>query len=49
MKEMTAENISQYFRCRSCGMKFVSFGDMQSHIILVEHMHKGDISSEEDD
>ena len=48
MKEMTAENLSQYFRCRSCGMKFDSFADMQGHI-LVKHMHKGDIPSEEDD
>jgi hypothetical protein len=30
------------YTCRSCGMKFDSFGDTQRHI-LVEHMQKGDI------
>jgi hypothetical protein len=35
---MTAENLAQYFRCRSCGMKFDSFGGMQGHM-LVERMY----------
>jgi hypothetical protein len=48
-KEMTktrshnsTNDLSRYYTCRSCGMKFDSFGDMQKHI-LVEHMQKGDI------
>ena len=36
------EDLSRYYTCRSCGMKFDSFGDMQRHI-LVDHMQKGDI------
>ena len=36
------EDLSRYYTCRSCGMKFNSFGDMQRHI-LVDHMQKGDI------
>jgi hypothetical protein len=46
LPENSAEDLSQYYTCRSCGMKFDSFGDMQRHI-LVEHMQKGDIPSEE--
>jgi hypothetical protein len=36
------EDLSKYFRCRSCGKEFDSLGDMQKHI-LIEHMQKGDI------
>lgn len=36
------EDLSKYLRCRSCGIEFDSFGDMQKHI-MVEHMQKGDI------
>jgi protein-arginine kinase activator protein McsA len=46
LPENSNKDISQYFTCRSCGMKFDSFGDMQRHI-LVEHMQKGDIISDE--
>jgi protein-arginine kinase activator protein McsA len=42
----TEQDLSQYYTCRSCGMKFDNFGDMQKHI-LVEHMQKGDIPSED--
>ena len=47
LPESSTEDISQYYTCRSCGSKFDSFGDMQRHI-LVEHMQKGDIPSEEE-
>jgi hypothetical protein len=47
LSESSAEDLSQYYTCRSCGMKFGSFGDMQRHI-LVEHMQKGDIPSQEE-
>jgi hypothetical protein len=40
-------DLSKYFKCRSCGMQFDNFGDMQRHI-LVEHMQKGDIISEKE-
>jgi hypothetical protein len=46
LPENSNKDISQYFTCRSCGMKFDSFGDMQRHI-LVEHMQKGDIIADE--
>lgn len=46
LPENSTEDISEYYTCRSCGMKFDSFGDMQRHI-LVEHMQKGDIISDE--
>jgi len=46
LPENSNKDISKYFTCRSCGMKFDSFGDMQRHI-LVEHMQKGDIISDE--
>jgi len=36
------EDLSKYFKCRSCGEKFDSLGDMQKHI-MTEHMQKGDI------
>jgi hypothetical protein len=36
------EDLSKYFKCRSCGKEFDSFGDMQKHI-MTEHMQKGDI------
>jgi hypothetical protein len=36
------EDLSKYFRCRSCGRYFDSFGDMQRHI-LTEHVQKGDV------
>ncbi len=36
------EDLSRYFKCRSCGKEFDSFGDMQKHI-MIEHMQKGDI------
>ena len=36
------EDRSKYFKCRSCGKEFDSFGDMQKHI-MTEHMQKGDI------
>jgi hypothetical protein len=36
------EDLSKYFKCRSCGKEFDSFGDMQRHI-MTEHMQKGDI------
>jgi hypothetical protein len=42
-----SSDLSKYYTCRSCGRKFDSFGDMQRHI-LVEHMQKGDIPSEEE-
>jgi hypothetical protein len=35
------EDLSKYFKCRSCGKEFDSFGDMQKHI-MIEHMQKGD-------
>jgi hypothetical protein len=35
-------DISKHFTCRSCGMKFDNFGDMQRHI-TVEHHQKGDV------
>jgi hypothetical protein len=35
------EYLSRYFKCRSCGKEFDSFGDMQKHI-MIEHMQKGD-------
>jgi hypothetical protein len=37
-----SEDFSKYFKCRSCGKEFDSFGDMQKHI-MTEHMQKGDI------
>jgi hypothetical protein len=39
---MDDENLSKYFKCRSCGMQFDSLGDMERHI-MSEHMQKGDI------
>jgi hypothetical protein len=39
-------DLSKYYKCRSCGMQFDNLGDMQRHI-LVEHMQKGDVISEE--
>jgi hypothetical protein len=36
------EDLSKYFKCRSCGKEFDNFGDMQKHI-MTEHMQKGDI------
>jgi hypothetical protein len=36
------EDLSKYFKCRSCGKEFDGFGDMQRHIMM-EHMQKGDI------
>jgi hypothetical protein len=36
-----SEDLSKYFKCRSCGKEFDSFGDMQKHI-MTEHMQKGD-------
>ncbi|HJU35425.1 MAG TPA: hypothetical protein VJ695_09915 [Nitrososphaera sp.] len=36
------EDLTRYFKCRSCGLEFDSFGDMQKHI-MTEHMQKGDI------
>lgn len=36
------EDLSKYFKCRSCGIEFDSFGDMQRHI-MTEHIQKGDI------
>jgi hypothetical protein len=33
-----------YFKRRSCGMKFDNLGDLELHI-TVEHMQKGDIPS----
>jgi len=44
LPENSTEDLSQYY---TCGMKFDSFGDMQRHI-LVEHMQKGDIPSDEE-
>jgi hypothetical protein len=41
------EDLSKYYKCRSCGMQFDNLGDMQRHI-LVEHMQKGDIISEKE-
>ena len=46
LPEDSNEDLSEYDTCRSCGMKFDSFGDMQRHM-LVEDMQKGDIISEE--
>jgi hypothetical protein len=39
---MDDENLSKYFKCRSCGMQFDNLGDMERHI-MSEHMQKGDI------
>jgi uncharacterized C2H2 Zn-finger protein len=36
------ENLSKYFKCRSCGMQFDNLGDKERHI-MSEHMQKGDI------
>jgi len=36
------EDLSKYFKCRSCGMHFDSLGDMERHI-MSEHVQKGDI------
>ena len=36
------EDLSKYFKCRSCGNQFDNLGDMQRHI-MSEHMQKGDI------
>jgi hypothetical protein len=36
------EDLTRYFKCRSCGTEFDSFGDMQKHI-MTEHIQKGDI------
>lgn len=36
------EDLLKYFKCRSCGQEFDSFGDMQKHI-MTQHMQKGDI------
>lgn len=36
------EDLSRYFKCRSCGKAFDSLGDMQKHI-MTDHMQKGDI------
>jgi hypothetical protein len=36
------EDLSKYFKCRSCGEKFENLGDMQKHI-MTEHIQKGDI------
>jgi hypothetical protein len=47
LSEKSTEDLSQYYTCRSCGMKFDSFGDMQRHI-LVEHMQKEDIIGKEE-
>jgi hypothetical protein len=47
LPENSPEDLSQYHTCRSRGIKFHSFGDMQRHI-LVEHMQKGDIQSDEE-
>jgi hypothetical protein len=38
----TSEDLSKYFKCRSCGKEFDSFGDMQIHI-MTQHIQKGDI------
>ncbi|MDQ3853264.1 MAG: hypothetical protein M3299_10570 [Thermoproteota archaeon] len=40
--EDSEEDLSKYFKCRSCGAEFDSFGDMQRHI-MTEHIQKGDI------
>jgi len=40
--EDSEEDLSKYFKCRSCGAVFDSFGDMQRHI-MTEHIQKGDI------
>jgi hypothetical protein len=42
LQDNSTKDLSHYYTCRSCGMKFDSFGDMQRHI-LIEHMQKGDI------
>jgi Mg/Co/Ni transporter MgtE len=42
LPENSREDLSQYYICRSCGMKFDSFGDMQRRILL-EHMRKGEL------
>jgi hypothetical protein len=47
LPENSSKDLSKYYTCRSCGRKFDSFGDIQRHI-LVEHMQKGDIPSEEE-
>jgi uncharacterized C2H2 Zn-finger protein len=41
-KDKDNENLSKYFRCRSCGKQFDNLGDMQRHI-MSEHIQKGDI------
>ena len=40
------DDLSKYYKCRSCGMQFDNLGDMQTHILVV-HMQKGDVISEE--
>lgn len=47
LPESSTGDLSQYYPCRACGMKFDSFGDMQRHM-LVEHIQKGDIPSDEE-
>jgi hypothetical protein len=42
-----SEYLSRYYICRSCKIKFDSFGNIQRHILL-EHMQKGDIISGQD-
>jgi len=41
-EEEGEEDLSKYFKCRSCQREFDSFGDMQRHI-MTEHMQKGNI------
>ena len=40
------DDLSKYYKCRSCRMQFDNLGDNQKHI-LVEHMQKGYVISEE--
>jgi hypothetical protein len=41
-ENLESRDLSELFKCRSCGKEFDSFGDMQKHI-TVEHMQKADI------
>src|ERR671932_1374766 len=46
LPENSREDLSWYYICRSCGIKFDSFGGMQRHIL--EDMQKGDIISDDE-
>lgn len=43
-RQSATVDLSEYLKCRACGMKFDSLGDLEIHL-TVEHMQKGDIPS----